>query len=133
MPEAPLAVALAWVDAANRNDPDALVALSAPDVEVVGPRGSVRGAAVLREWVARAGLTLGTRRAFTRGDAVVLEQRAVWRSPETGEVVGEADVASRFRVEGGRVAAYERHDALGAALRAAGLGEPDEADSALGL
>ncbi|HEX9950660.1 MAG TPA: nuclear transport factor 2 family protein [Rubricoccaceae bacterium] len=128
MPDPPRTVDLArtWVDAANRSDGDALTALSAPDIEIVGPRGSVRGTAVLREWLRRAGLTLTTRRTFARSTAVVLEQRGVWRSPETGEVVGEADVASRFVAESGRITVYERYDALADALAAAGLAEEHE-------
>ncbi len=124
--QSPLAVVQAWQEAANRQDGDSLVGLSAPDVEVVGPRGSGRGHQLLRDWLARAGLTLETRRAFARGDAVVLTQRAVWRSAEAGGVAGEREVASRFRVSGGRVAQVARHDDLGAALREAGLGESDE-------
>ena len=130
MSPSPLTVVRDWIDAANRQDTDALLALSDPDVEIVGPRGSVRGAAVLRDWLARAGLTLKTKRAFARGGAVVVEQRGVWRSAETGGEASEADVASRFEVEGGRVVAYERFDDLGAALAAAGLGEADESDAA---
>jgi hypothetical protein len=43
----------------------------------------------------------------------------------TGAVIGEADVATRFVVRDGRIAELERHDALGGALRAAGLTEAD--------
>jgi limonene-1,2-epoxide hydrolase len=121
----PSDVVHAWIDAANRQRGDALVALSAPDIELVGPRGSVRGAAVLREWLTRAGLTMENRRTFARDGAVVVEQHGVWRSVDTGEFVGEADVASRFEVVHGKVAAFERYDDLDAALAAAGLGESD--------
>ena len=126
----PVKTVHSWIDAANRQDTDALLALSDPDVEIVGPRGSVRGAAVLRDWLTRAGLTLQNKRTFARGSAVVVEQRGVWRSAETGGEASEADVASRFEVEGGRVVAYERFDDLGAALTAAGLGEADETNAA---
>ncbi|HJT76825.1 MAG TPA: nuclear transport factor 2 family protein, partial [Gemmataceae bacterium] len=82
----PLAVVRAWQEAANRQDAERLVELSTPDVEVVGPRGSGHGHQLLRDWLGRAGLTLETRRAFTRGDAVVLAQHGVWRSAATGAV-----------------------------------------------
>jgi hypothetical protein len=128
--QSPVAVVQAWQEAANRQDAERLVELSAPDVEVVGPRGSGRGHQLLRDWLARAGVTLETRRAFARGDAVVLAQTGVWRSAETGEVAGERAIASRFRVRGGRVAQVARYDDLAAALREAGLGESDELSSA---
>lgn len=122
----PLAVVRAWQEAANRQDAERLVELSTPDVEVVGPRGSGHGHQLLRDWLGRAGLTLETRRAFTRGDAVVLAQHGVWRSAATGAVADERAVASRFRVRDGRVAQVARYDDLGAALRDAGLEESDE-------
>src|SRR5262245_997116 len=115
-----------WLDAVNQQDVEALIALSDPDIEVIGPRGSARGHQILRDWPARAGLALRTRRAFARGDAVVLAQRGVWRAPESGEIVGEADVASAFRVAGERVVRYSRHDELTVALKVAGLDESDE-------
>ena len=122
----PVAVAHAWIEAANKRDLEGLVRLSAPDIEIAGPRGSVRGTAILRDWLSRAGLTLESRRTFVRGGIVVVEQHGVWRSPDTGAVVGAAEVASRFSVEGERVVAYVRFDNLAAALAAAGLTESDE-------
>lgn len=124
--KAMIAVAHAWIDAANRRDADGIIALSDPDIEIVGPRGAVRGAAVLRDWLMRAGLSLENKRTFARDGAVVVEQHGVWRSVETGDFTGEADVASRFEVTGGKVTAYERHDDLDAALAAAGLDASDE-------
>ena len=124
--ESPLAIVQAWQDAANAQDVERLLELSDPDIEVIGPRGSGRGHQLLRDWLGRAGLSLETRRVFVGGDAVVLAQHGVWRSVETGEVTGEADVASRFRVNGRRVAQFARHDSLDAALAEAGLDYSDE-------
>ncbi|HEX5506244.1 MAG TPA: nuclear transport factor 2 family protein [Thermomicrobiales bacterium] len=122
----PLALVRDWQDAANRGDAARLLALSDPAIEVAGPRGASRGHDVLRAWLDRAGLRLTTRRAFARGDAVVLAQRGVWRDPQTGAVTGERDLASAFRVAGGRVARVARHDDLAAALADAGLVADDE-------
>jgi hypothetical protein len=115
----------AWLAAVNAADADALAGLSDPEIEILGPRGAARGVGVLRRWLARAGLTMENRSWFARGGAVVVAQWGVWRSPESGEIVGEAEVASRFRVSGGRVAEYERFDDLAAALARAGLGGAD--------
>ena len=125
--DSPPAIVQAWQDAANAQDVDRLLDLSDPDIEVIGPGGSGRGHQLLRDWLGRAGLRLQTRRAFARGDAVVLAQHGVWRSIETGDVIGEAAVASRFRVAGQRVVQFARHDSLDAALAEAGLDYSDEA------
>jgi hypothetical protein len=81
---------------------------------------------LLREWLARAGLTLETQRVFAVEDAVVLEQRGVWRAPEAGEATGERELASAFRIEDGQVIWFGRFDSLDAALAAAGLHGADE-------
>ncbi len=116
----------AWHGALNSGDTDLLVSLSHPDVEIEGPRGSVRGREVLRDWFARATVTLEPGRRFVRGDAVVFEETATWREGETGEKVGEASVATAFRVRDGLVAAIARHDGLEDALGHAALGFGDE-------
>lgn len=122
----PVAIVREWQDAANGLDIERLLDVSDPNIEVIGPRGSGRGHRLLRDWLGRAGLQLTTLRVFARGDAVVLAQRGMWRSIETGTVIGERDLASSFRVAGGRVARFSRHDSLDAALDRAGLGHADE-------
>ncbi|MEO7003267.1 MAG: hypothetical protein ABI068_15750 [Ktedonobacterales bacterium] len=56
---------------------------------------------------------------------VVLAQHSVWRSPESGDVTGERDLAARFHVANGRLTQFERYDTLDAALADAGLTEVD--------
>ena len=124
--ESPLAVVQAWQDAANRRDINRLVDLSDPAIEIVGPRGSGRGRQVLGDWLGRANVTLTTLRAFVRGDTVVVAQYGVWRSGDTGDVAGEAHIASCFRVAGRRVARIARYEDLDAALAGAGLDYSDE-------
>ena len=115
----------AWQDAANTHDKKRLLELSDPDIEIVGPRGSGYGHELLAAWLARAGLALETKRVFAQGDRVVLAQHGVWRSPE-GDVTGEADLASSFRVAAGRVTQFSRHGKLEEALAQAQLTETDE-------
>jgi antitoxin (DNA-binding transcriptional repressor) of toxin-antitoxin stability system len=121
-----LDVVRAWLNAVNSRDYELVIERSDPDIEIVGPRGSGYGHQLLRDWLDHARLSLETLRAFARGDTVVVAQRGIWRSVETGEVIGEADVASLFRVEGGRVAQYARYDSLAEALKQAGLDYADE-------
>jgi hypothetical protein len=121
-----LVVALAWQNAANTQDIPRLMALSAPDIEIVGPRGSGYGHQLLKEWLARAGLTLTTRQTFARGGLVVVEQAAVWRDTATNAITGEKTLASLFRVNDQRqVSAYARYDTLPEAFTASGLDERD--------
>jgi hypothetical protein len=124
--ENPLAVVQAWQNAANHQDVQRLLAISDPNIEIVGPRGSGFGHQLLRDWMGRAGLNLTTRRAFVRDDTIVLAQHGVWRSVETGEVIGEADIASQFTVSGERVTKFARYDSLDEALTKSGLDQSDE-------
>jgi len=127
--ENPADIVRDWQKAANEKDADKLLELSSPDIEIVGPRGSARGREALRDWLSRAGLTLETRHTFARGNAVVAEQHGIWRSPETDEMLGEADVATSFLVDEneGRITRLSRHDTLDGALADAGLSHEDEA------
>lgn len=124
----PTAVELvqAWLAAANRQDVAQLLALSAADIELVGPRGVGHGHQLLRDWLARASLTLTTRRIFARAQVVVVAHQGVWRAPDTGAVVGEAALASLFRVDQGQIVAFARYDDLEAALATAQLTVNDE-------
>jgi hypothetical protein len=121
-----VAVVQAWQEAVNAQDHERLLALSHPEIEIVGPRGTAHGHQILLEWLDRAGLRLTTLRLFARDGTVVAAQRGVWRSPETGTAMGGAEIASWFRVEGGKVVQYARFDQLTDALAAAGLTEVDE-------
>ena len=123
-----LAVVRDWLDAVNDGDPERVERLSAEDVELVGPRGSVRGRRELSAWLGRAGFSAQARRWFCGADgSVVVEQDARWVDPVTGVKRGRAVVASQFLVGGtARVQRYARHDDLPTALAAAGLRETDE-------
>lgn len=110
---------------ASAKDIESLVAVSDPNIELVGPRGSAHGHAILREWIERAGLQLHSKRAFVRDDVVVVEQDAVWHSVETGEKLSESVIASVFNVEDDLVTYFARHESLDSALQEAGLGEED--------
>ncbi len=122
----PVQVVERWLAAANSQDIDRLLALSAPEIVLIGPRGTGRGRELLRGWLGRAGVQLQTYRLFARGEHVVAAQHGVWRSPDTGVTPGEAEIASHFLVGQGVVAQYARYDDLASALQAAGLTRADE-------
>lgn len=117
----PVSVVVTWHEALNRGDVERLVELSRPDVEVGGPLGTGKGAQLLREWAARANIRLELRRAFHKGNTVVVEQEAEWRSTETGEPSGSQQIASVFMVRDESAASVSRYPDLVGALHAAGL------------
>jgi hypothetical protein len=123
---APSTIVQEWQDAANTQNIDRLLELSSPNIEIVGPRGSGFGHQLLRDWMARAGLTLKTLRVFVRGEKVVVEQHGVWCSQETGEVTGEKTLASAFQVDDRYVVKFARYDDLSTAFEATGLRQSDE-------
>jgi hypothetical protein len=61
-----------------------------------------------------------------RGNDIVVAQHGVWRDVDTGEIKGESDLASSFRVANGRVIRFARFDDVASALAHAGLAEEDE-------
>ena len=124
MSPAPTEVVARWLAAVNAGDAREALKLSASDVRIVGPRGAAAGHAVLRAWLAHAGATFATRATYARGSDVVVAQRGTWRGA-AGGADSTADVATRFRVDGPRVAEIERFDALRDALAAAGLESRD--------
>jgi ketosteroid isomerase-like protein len=126
-----LAVVEEWLDAVNRGDARQAGQLSADDVEIAGPRGSMRGRQVLAAWMSRAGFSAEPLRWFCGADGrVVVAQAARWTDPATGADRGHAHVASYFCVEGGDVIRYARYDDLSLALTAAGLDDSDEVTAA---
>lgn len=117
--ERALAVVGLWHAAVNAGDVDTLVATCADEIELIGPRGSTRGLAALREWFGRAGFSAQPIRWYCGGDGhVVVEQQAAWRDRD-GEVGGV--IASAYVVRDGRIQRFERFDELATALTMYGL------------
>ena len=105
-----------WQDAVNRQDVPSVLTLSDTHIEIVGPRGTAYGHEVLSDWVQRAGARFVTSRIFARDDRVVVAQHGEWRSLETGTVIGEAEVATSFRIAKQHVVRVARFDSLEQAL-----------------
>jgi hypothetical protein len=115
-----------WLSAVNRVDEAALLALTDDDVEIVGPRGSGHGKALLLQWLARAGFHAEAERWFCGDDGtVVVEQLAHW-SGAPGSAPTQRRVSSSFAVRARRVARFQRFDELQTALRTSGLREDDQ-------
>jgi ketosteroid isomerase-like protein len=112
---------LAWHDFLNAGDMDGVLSLSSDDVEVGGPRGSGRGADLLRDWFVRAGVRLDPTRTFAEDHTVVVEQSAQWHGGEPQVV------ASVFRVRDGKIESVIRFPDLGSAFEAAGFDPSPEA------
>src|SRR5829696_3210837 len=110
-----------WHRALNQGEIDAMVALVDADVIVVGPRGTTKGAPVVREWFGRANVRLIPLAYFARDQVVVVEEEGQWMDAETGAVTSSQRVATRFVVENGLITTISRHDQLESALAEAGL------------
>ena len=90
-----LAVVEEWLDAVNRGDACRAGQLSADEVEIAGPRGSMRGRQMLAAWMGRAGFAAESLRWFCGADGrVVIEQAARWID-RAAEIPCDVRVASR--------------------------------------
>ena len=103
-----------------------MVRLSDPSIEITGPGSLAFGLEILWDRLLRSRVRFDPRRTFVRGHTVVVDQRAIWYSPGTGERMGEANAPSVFIVRDGRICYFARFDSLAAALHHAGLSAADE-------
>lgn len=119
-----------WHDALNAGEIERFTDLHAQNVEFVGPRGSGRGAGLVRDWAERSGIRLEPIRSYGPGadGALVVTQMARWRDPESGKFGDPIEAATTFQVVDGEVTRIARFDTLPEALRFAGL-DPDTAAS----
>jgi hypothetical protein len=120
----PLHVALDWQGAATTSNVQSVLALSDPNIEVGGPRGSAHGHQAVRDWMGRTGITLEPRRVFARDAIVVIEQEATWNL--AGASASTKVIGTVFRVPNGVVTSVVRYDSPDDALAAAGLTGEDE-------
>jgi hypothetical protein len=123
-------VASAWASALEAADGDTLVGLSAVDIELVSPRGVLRGSRAVRDLADRqtygAAINFHPRAWFQRGETVVVVVDHPLRFVDTGEVSDAVlEGAAAFVVREGRVARFTRYTDLASALNATGLTEAD--------
>lgn len=124
-----LGIVEAWQLAVNGGAVADAAALTANEVEVLGPRGDGRmPGRDLGAWMVRSGFSATPLRWYCGGNGtVVVEQDARWVDAQTGQESGSAVVATHFRVKDGVVSRIARHDeGLEVALESAGLSSGDE-------
>ena len=119
-----------FVDAYNRGDTEAIVALVTPDVELETPGGLERGPEAAQRLAAKstqehALVHIEVERLVEVGDQVVVfaERQMRWR--ETGELADASPSDAVMTIRGGKVARWQRLRDRREALRLAGL-EPTE-------
>jgi len=107
-----------------------MIALADPDIEIVTPRGTVRGHQEIRDFMQRqrygAAMYSVLVRVLCRGDTVVTEERVELRYVDTGERAEAFTIASVYVVRDGRIARLAPQPDFRAAAREAGLTEADE-------
>jgi ketosteroid isomerase-like protein len=114
-----IATVLAWHDALNAADVDALLNLSSEDIEVGDAHGAGQGHTALREWITANPRSIEVGRLFVHEGVVVVEQKI------SGPGESGADAASAFRVVHDHVTSAFRHQSLAAALAATELTDTD--------
>ena len=115
-----------WHQALNTGNLEKLVALVSTDVQMGGPRGTVKGADEMLAWVARAHMTLTPQRYFQRKHVVGVEALGQWYDPETNLVKGQQLVVTVFTIEDQRITQIARYDNRREAFEVFGLQDEDE-------
>lgn len=115
-----------WVDRSNHKDLEALIGLTATQIEIAGPRGAgLMNNEDLKEWLERANLQLATINRYAKDEWIVLEQHGTWLY-EDGHIKGEAIVFTVLRVKDRKVHSLARYDGKVQAFQASGLSEEDK-------
>jgi ketosteroid isomerase-like protein len=114
-----VATVLAWHDALNAADVDALLSLSSEDIEVGDAHGAAQGHTALRDWITANPRSIEVGRLFVHHGVVVVEQKI------SGPGESGSDAASAFRVVRDHVTSAFRHQNLAAALAATELTDTD--------
>lgn len=113
-------------DRLNARDPEGVLALAADDVRVGGPRGSGTGKHLLEEWIGRASITMTPMRWFYREGTVIVEERAVWHTPDGSEETGGQIIATIFELSNGQITGIARYGNIGEAVTSADMDETNE-------
>jgi hypothetical protein len=128
-----VAVVARYLDALNRLDVEAMIALTDPDFEFRTPRAVLHGHGELRDAMAQPRsltVTFVPERWFACDERVVCCGLTRFAWPETGEAAGEEASVARGVVHDGRLRVLQVYEEPNAALRDAGLTEADERPTA---
>jgi ketosteroid isomerase-like protein len=125
-----LALAQRILDAWNRGDATAVLALAAPEVEIETPGGVGRGPEAVRQWVDKqtqphAVMHIVLDQLLEAGDRVVVFARRQMRWRETGELADDTPLAALLTFRRGKLSRWHLFPDREQALLAAGL-EPTE-------
>lgn len=126
----PVAVTEAWMQAFDRRDLDAMLALTSPDLEYTRWTGVERGHDAVRALLERQSFgvamrSIRTLRTFSRGATVVVETQIESHFVDTGEPAGGQIGAAFFVVDEGLVTRFAPRPDLAGALADAGLAFAD--------
>ena len=122
-----------WHAALAAGDVDRVLALSADDIRIRGPRGDAVGHTALRQWAKRSGIKLSPIAWHPIPSGYIVEAEARWStSVSDGDpsILGEPalQVATVFEVSDGRVRQVARFDTLDQAKRSLGSSGDDHRD-----
>jgi ketosteroid isomerase-like protein len=101
------AVLYRWHDAVNSGDVEGVVRECAPDVAVIGPRGSWKGHDQVREWLQRTGIRLTPVDELVERDGrFVVRERIQWTTEEDEP----RETHCVFVVTEGKISSITRYD-----------------------
>ncbi|MCH4827991.1 nuclear transport factor 2 family protein [Planococcus halocryophilus] len=113
-------IANQWIEKVNDKNIKAVLEVSDPHIELVGPRGVAEGHDILQKWIEQSGIHMETQDYYAKGDEVICVQKATWEHQS-----GHVTIYTYMQMRNGKVHRLGRYDTLDDAFGECHLSEED--------
>lgn len=113
-------IANQWIARVNDKDIKAVLEVSDPHIELVGPRGVAEGHDILQKWIEQSGIQMETQDYYAKDEEVICVQKATWENQS-----GHVTIYTYMQIRNKKVHRLGRYDTLDDAFGQCLLSEED--------